>query len=112
MLLGQSQLEDSSELSTVSEVTASLCCASAFTCPSACPIGELRMKSVGAKMSTSATASSFSCKRPEVESGVPSAGPQTAAFVSYLSTECQNGRLEQFCGLLPTHMTACGTTQH
>lgn len=90
----------------VTEATASV-----FTCPSACPMGELRMKSVGAKTSTSATASSFSCKRPQVEWGVPSAGPRAAALASYLSAEGQDGRLEQLGGLLPAHVAACGASQ-
>lgn len=38
-----------------------------LTCPSACARGELRMKSVGAMTSISATASSFSWKRWEDE---------------------------------------------
>lgn len=48
--------------------TSAQVCQSAFTCPSACAIGELRMKSVGAKTSISATASSFSWKRRQDES--------------------------------------------
>lgn len=42
-------------------------CSYVFTCPSAQPIGELRMKSVGARTSTKATASSFSCERDRAD---------------------------------------------
>lgn len=42
-------------------------CLYAFTCPSAQPIGELRMKSVGARTSTKATASSFSYERDRAD---------------------------------------------
>lgn len=42
-------------------------CLYVFTCPSAQPIGELRMKSVGARTSTKATASSFSCERDRAD---------------------------------------------
>lgn len=38
---------------------------------------------------------------------MPSASPRTAAFLSYLSAEGQDGRLEQLCRLLPAHVTAC-----
>lgn len=63
---------------------------------------------MGAKTSTSATASSFSCKRPEVKPGRTLTGPRTSAFLSYLSAQGQNGRLEQLRRLLPAHVTACG----
>lgn len=62
-------------------------CQSLLTCPSACPRGELRMKSVGAKTSISATASSFSWKRWEDESCLPSAASNFSKFQFHLLPE-------------------------
>lgn len=71
----------------VSRGTFTQVCQSVLTCPSACARGELRMKSVGAKTSISATASSFSWKRWEDESCLPSAASNFIKFQFHLLPE-------------------------